>query len=90
MHIHVRFTEPFISAVGRAEVEVIVPDGVTVRHLVVHLCDQYPDLGQHVLEEDGGVTEYLTMFVNDRPVTDFNMQLNHNDSVLMLFPISGG
>jgi hypothetical protein len=46
MHIHVRFTEPFISAVGRAEVEVIVPDGVTVRHLVVHLCDQYPDLGQ--------------------------------------------
>jgi molybdopterin converting factor small subunit len=40
--------------------------------------------------EDGGVTEYLTMFVNDRPVTDFNMQLNHNDSVLMLFPISGG
>jgi len=90
MHVKVRFMEPFASAVGRPEVEVVVPDGVTVRHLVVHLCDQYPDLKMHLYEETGGITDYLTMFVNDKPVTDFEMKLDDDDFVMMLFPISGG
>ena len=90
MHVKVRFLEPFASAVGRPEVEVAVPEGATVRHLVDHLCEQYPDLQPHIYEEDGGITDYLTMFVNDKPVTDFEMKLDDDDSVLMLFPISGG
>jgi molybdopterin converting factor small subunit len=90
MKVKVRLLRPFSDAVGRAEVEVAVPEGASVRHLVVHLCEQFPDLAQHVYEADGGVTDYLTMFVNDKPVLDFDMALDDDDEVLMMFPVSGG
>lgn len=90
MHVKVRFLEPFASAAGRLEADVIVPDGVTVRHLVEHLCQQYPDLEQLIFLEDGGVTENLTMLVNDKAVTDFELKLDDDDFVVLLFPISGG
>jgi MoaD family protein len=90
MKVKVRLLQPFADAVGRPEVEVAVPEGATVRHLVVHLCEQYPDLGAHIYEAGGGITEYLTMFVNDKPVLDFEMALGVGDEVLMMFPVSGG
>ena len=90
MKVTVRLLRPFSDAVGRPQVEVAVPEGATVRHLVDHLCEQYPDLQMHIYEENGGVTDYLTMFVNDKPVINFDMTLDDDDSVLMLFPVSGG
>jgi len=90
MRIKVRLLRPFSDAVGRPEVDVAVPEGATVRHLIVHLCEQYPDLAQHVYEAGGAMTEYLTMFLNDRPVTDMEMTLGEGDEVLMLIPVSGG
>ncbi len=86
----VRLLRPFSDAVGRPEVEVAVPEGATVRHLVEHLCEQYPDLARHVYEAGGGMTEYLTMFLNDRPVTDVGMTLDEGAELLMLVPVSGG
>lgn len=90
MRIRVRLLRPFSDAVGRPEVEVAVPQEATVRHLLEHLCEQYPDLRQQVYESGGGMTEYLSMFLNDRPVTDLEMTLKEGDEVLMLMPVSGG
>jgi molybdopterin converting factor small subunit len=36
------------------------------------------------------MTEYLTMFLNDRPVLDFDIVLGEGDDVLLMFPVSGG
>ena len=90
MKIRVRLLRPFCDAVGRPELMVAVPEGATVRHLVVHMCEQYPPLAPHLCEPGGAITEYLAMFVNDRPVTDMEMTLSENDEVLMLVPVSGG
>jgi molybdopterin converting factor small subunit len=87
---------------------------------VLHLCEQFPELGPHIYEAGGGITkfagtprasdrgeggelretppavagggitEYLTMFLNDRPVLDLDMVLGEGDEVLMMFPVSGG
>jgi len=90
MKITVRLLRPFSDAVGRPQVDVAVPEGATVRHLVVHLCEQFPQLGPHIYEAGGGMTEYLTMFLNDKPVLDFDMVLDEGDEMLMMFPVSGG
>jgi MoaD family protein len=88
--VTVRLLSPFSDAVGRPQVEVAVPEGATVRHLVVHLCEQFPNLRSHIYEAGGGMTEYLTMFQNDRPVLDFDIVLGEGDEVLLMFPVSGG
>lgn len=90
MKVRVRLLRPFSDAVGSAEVAVAVPEGATVRHMVVHLCEQYPALAPHIYEATGAITDYLTMFVNDRPVTNMGMALGEGDDVLMMFPVSGG
>jgi molybdopterin converting factor small subunit len=90
MKITVKLLRPFSDAVGLPIVEVAVPEGATVRHLVVHLCEQFPQLGPHIYEAGGGMTEYLTMFLNDKPVLDFDMVLDEGDDLLMMFPVSGG
>lgn len=88
--VRVRLLKPFSDAVGRPEVELTLLRGATVRELVVSLCERYPALAPHVRESGGTLTEYLTMFLNDRPVLDFDMALADGDEVLMMFPVSGG
>ena len=90
MKVTVRLLSPFSDAVGRPQVDVAVPEGATVRHLVIHLCEQFPQLRPHIYESSGGMTEYLTMFLNDRPVLDFDIVLGKGDDLLMMFPVSGG
>ena len=90
MKVTVRLLRPFSDAVGRPEIEVAVPEGASVRHLVIHLCEQFPELAPHIYETSGGITEYLTMFLNDKPVIDFDMALDDDDELLMMFPVSGG
>jgi molybdopterin converting factor small subunit len=90
MKVTVRLLRPFSDAVGMPQVEVALPEGATVRRLVVQLCEQHPGLKAHIYEPGGGITEYLTMFVNDKPVTDFDMAIGDGDELLMMFPVSGG
>ena len=58
MKVTVRLLSPYSDAVGRPLVEVAVPDGATVRHLVVHLCEQFPQLRPHIYEAGGGITKF--------------------------------
>ena len=90
MKVTVRLLRPFSDAVGTPQAEVVLPEGATVRRLVVQLCEKYPGLKDHIYEPGGGITEYLTMFVNDKPVTDLEMAMGDGDDVLMMFPVSGG
>lgn len=90
MKISVRLLRPFDEAAGRSTVELEMPPGSAVRDLVVRLCEQFPPLKGHIYEQGGGITEYLTMFFNDRPVLDMEMPLAEGGELLMMFPVSGG
>ena len=82
--------QPVSDAKGRPEVEVVVPEGATVRRLIVHLCDQYPELAVHMYENSGGITEYLIVFVNGQQVSDLDSVLDGLGDVLIIFPVGGG
>jgi len=90
VNITVRLLRPFSDAAGRSSVEVEMQPGSTMRDLVIKLCELNPSLKSHVYESGGGITEYLTMFFNDRPVLDMDMALGEGGEVLMMFPVSGG
>ena len=90
MRISIRLLRPFDEAAGRSTVELEMPAGSTVRDLVVNLCERFPPLKGHIYEQGGGITEYLTMFLNDKPVLDIEMPLADGGELLMMFPVSGG
>ena len=90
MRVRVRLLRPFSEAVGRSELDVELPDGATVRGLVERLAAQHPGFREQAYERDGGISDYLTMFLNDAPVTDVERALNDGDELLIFFPVSGG
>jgi len=90
MKVTVRLLRPFSDAVGRSTVDLEMQPGSTMRHLVIRLCEQFPSLKSHIYEPGGNITEYLTMFLNDRPVLDIDTALGEGGEVLMMFPVSGG
>jgi molybdopterin converting factor small subunit len=82
--------QPLSDSQGRPEVGVSVPEGATVRHVMEHLCYQYPELAVHILENSGGITEYLIVFVNGQQVSDLDSVIDEHDEVLIIFPVGGG
>lgn len=89
MRIKVRLLKPLSDAVEAPEMEVAVPEGASVRHLLEHLCEQHPALAQNICV--GGVmVDSLAIFVNGRPVADLVTSLGEGDEVLLLFPAGGG
>jgi molybdopterin converting factor small subunit len=46
---------------GHAKIPV---DGQTVQEAVQQLCHQYPELGRHLLDDDGNVRSFVRIFVD--------------------------
>ncbi|MGQ9583190.1 MAG: MoaD/ThiS family protein [Thermoplasmatota archaeon] len=90
MRVRVRLLRPFSDAVGRSELELELREGAVVREVIERLSTEYPRFGREAYEADGRMSDYITMFLNDRPVTDLETALNDGDSLLVLFPVSGG
>ncbi|MEM4729855.1 MAG: MoaD/ThiS family protein [Thermoplasmata archaeon] len=90
MKVRVRLLRPFSDAIGRSELELELPEGATVTGLVERLASEHPRFREQAYESDGRMSEYLTMFLNDAPVTDAGKALGDGDEVLIFFPVSGG
>ncbi len=92
MKIKIRFTSPFSDAVGAKEMSIETASG-TIRELVDELMEQYPGLKKMMQGENKEPTDYLSILVNDRPLSALDgmeSRLQEGDDVLFLFPISGG
>ncbi len=90
MRVRVKLLKPFSEAVGRPELELELPPGSTARSLVEHIAGGHQRFKEQAYESDGRMSEYITMFINDRPVTDVDAPLKDGDEVLIFFPVSGG
>jgi MoaD family protein len=92
MKVRIKLLKPFSKAVGKSELEIDF-DGTTISDLLKIFVNKYPKLKDEIYNEAGGLTDYICIFVNDKPATALKgveTKLNGGDEILFFIPISGG
>ena len=92
MKVKIKLLKPFSDAVGKNEIELDFNSG-TLEDLLKILMDRYPRLKKEFYTETGVLTDYMCMFVNDKPISalnGINTILKNGDEILFFIPISGG
>ena len=92
MKIKIKVLKPFSDIVGKKELELDF-EGVTLDDLIKYLVDRYPKLNEEFYKNANELTDYLCIFVNDKPISVLdgtNTELNNGDELLFFVPVSGG
>ena len=92
MKLKIKFLRPFSDAVGKSELEIDFNRN-TFEDLIKILVNKYPKLKNEFYTEDDVLTDYLCVFVNDKPIAalnGLNTKLKNGDELLFFIPISGG
>jgi molybdopterin converting factor small subunit len=74
---------------GRASVEVT---GSTVRECLLAAAEAYPGLGELVLDADGSLHRFVTLFINGDEIArgDLDVAIRADDELEVLAAIAGG
>jgi len=92
MKLKIKLLKPFSDAVGKSELQLDF-DGSTLEDLLKTLVNRYPKLEKEFYTKTDELTEYICMFVNDKPASalnGINTELENDDEILFFIPISGG
>ena len=92
MKLKIKLLKPFSDAVGKSELKVDF-NGNTLEDLLKILVDRYPKLKKEFYTKTNELTDYMCVFVNDKPVTalkGINTEFKNGDELLFFVPISGG
>jgi MoaD family protein len=92
MKLKIKLLKPFSNAVGKSELELDF-SGKTIEDLLKLLVDTYPKLKKEYYTKTDELTEYMCVFVNDKPISALNgtnTELKNGDEILFFIPISGG
>lgn len=92
MKLKIKLLKPFSTVVGKNELEYDFK-GINLEDFLKELVLKYPGLKKELYNKDGKLTEYLCIFINDKPMTalnGLNSKLKDNDEILFFMPISGG
>ena len=92
MKLKLKLLKPFSDAVDKSELELDF-NGSNLEELIKLLVDKYPKLKKEFYTKTGELTEYIGVFVNDKPMSalnGINTKLKNGDEILFFIPISGG
>jgi len=92
MKLKIKLLRPFSEAVGKKELEIDF-NQKTLNDLLKFLVNKYPKLEKEFFKENSELTEYICIFINDKPLTALNgidTILDNDDEILFFMPISGG
>ncbi len=92
MKIKLNLLKPFSDAIGTKELGLDF-DGKTIEDLIKKLVETYPKLKTELYTENDEVTDYVSIFVNDKPISvlsGLDTKLKECDELLFFIPISGG
>jgi MoaD family protein len=92
MMVTVELSKPFSDAVGKRSLSVDF-GGRTCGELLDRLACEFPRLKGELFTDSGEFTEYMMLFVNDKPVSALNgldTELGDGDRLFLFFPVSGG
>ncbi len=92
MKLKINFLKPFSDAVGKSDLELDF-DGITLEDMLKVLANRYPKLKKEFYTKTDELTDYMCMFVNDKPISalnGINTELKNGDELLFFIPVSGG
>jgi len=90
--LKIKLLKPFSNAVGKSELKLDF-NGNTLDDLLKVLVDRYPKLKKEFYTKTDELTEYMCIFVDDKPTSalnGLNTVLKNGDEILFFIPISGG
>jgi molybdopterin synthase sulfur carrier subunit len=92
--VKVNFYATYRQVVGGKTVDLLVPDGISVRQLVDEIVKHYPKLGRELLDERGELYSHVHVFVNGRDVPflaeHMDTLLQPGDTIDIFPPVGGG
>ena len=92
MKLKIKLLKPFSDAVGKSELELDF-DGITLEDMLKVLVNRYSKLKKEFYTKTDELTDYMCMFVNDKPISalnGINTELKNGDELLFFIPVSGG
>jgi molybdopterin synthase sulfur carrier subunit len=92
MNISIKLLKPFSEAVDKNHFNFEFK-GKTLDDLLDELILRYPRLKNELYSKKNELTEYVVIFVNDKPFSVLNglkTKLKNNDEILFFIPVSGG
>lgn len=93
MHLELRFFATFRAIVGQKTVDREFPDGSSVGDILSTLQEEYPDMNDRLLDEDGEVRNQLSILKNGRNVVHMEgsaTPLDDGDTLSIFPPVAGG
>ena len=92
MNLKLNLLKPFSDAVGKKQLSLEF-SGKTLGDLLFYLVEKYPKMRDDLLTEKNDITDYVSVFVNDKPLSVLDgeqTKLKDGDELLIFVPISGG
>ena len=89
MNLKLNLLKPFSDVIGKKELNINF-QGSTFKDLVDYLVSDYPKLHDELYDEDGKITDYLSVFVNDKPLSvlaGVDTELSDGDELLFFFMV---
>ena len=92
MKLKIKLLRPFSDIVSKKELYLDF-SGSTLNNLLKVLVNRYPKLKKELYTKSEELTEYVCIFVNDKPISALNgveTELKNDDEILFFVPVSGG
>jgi len=69
---------------------VIEADGPTAGDVILAACEAYPDIKEHIYDDDGSLRSYVNVFIGDDGVRDLATPVSASDTISIIPAIAGG
>lgn len=92
MKLTIKLLRPFSDVVGKNELEIDF-NGDNFKDLMEIITNKYPKLKKEFYNQNDELTEYICIFINDKPLSALNgntTKLKNGDRILFFIPLSGG
>lgn len=92
MKLTIKLLRPFSDVIGKNELEIDF-NGDNFKDLMEIITNKYPKLKKEIYNQNDELTEYICIFINDKPLNALNgntTKLKNGDQILFFIPLSGG
>jgi molybdopterin synthase sulfur carrier subunit len=93
MHLELKFFATFRAVVGQKIIEREFPDELSVGDVLSELQEEYPDMNDRLIDEEGEVRPQLSILKNGRDVVHkegADTHLEDGDTLSIFPPVAGG
>jgi molybdopterin synthase sulfur carrier subunit len=91
--VNVEVRVPSMLRAATAGEKVVVAAGGTIREVLEDLTRRYPAFGEGILTDDGGLREFVNVYVNDEDVRylgKLEAPVRSGDTISILPAVAGG